>query len=80
MLDTLEYIVSMAPLDGKSATTHNLGNHACIKLEITFSIPVQVHVKLDTLLRGSVDVDVRKLERLMSKVGLDKFQVGQRTW
>lgn len=80
MFDTLEPIVSMAYFKGAAAITHNLGNHAGIKLEIAFTIPIKVHIKLDTLLRGLVDVDVRKLERLSSKVGLDKLQVGQRTW
>lgn len=59
--------------------TYYFGNHLTVKLDVTHTLPVQIHVELDTFIRCLVDVYMRKSNGNMAKIELDKTQTSERT-
>lgn len=79
-LDTLsknQLIVSISMKEVQA--THNLRNHAAVKLNVTLTLPGNVHVKLDTTRGSLVNINCTHSERRSAKVELSESKVLQRT-
>ncbi|KAI6776417.1 hypothetical protein HG530_000362 [Fusarium avenaceum] len=52
--------------------SYDLGHHAAIQFEVTFTIPVNIHIKLDALGFSLVNINVGHSDGRWPKVKLDK--------
>lgn len=52
--------------------SYDLGHHAAIQFEVTFAIPVKIHIELDALGFSLVNINVGHSEGRWPKVKLDK--------
>jgi hypothetical protein len=60
--------------------TYDLGDHAPIQLNITYTLPAQVHIKLDALTRSLVNIDIVESNRNVSKFELDESKISEGAW
>ena len=59
--------------------TYHFRNHLSVELKVTHTLPVHIHVELDAIGLGLVNVHVGEADRNMSKVDLGETQISKRT-
>jgi hypothetical protein len=80
LLNTLRIVLAPAErADSNAFGTYHFRHHASIKLEIAYTLPVQVHIELNAISLGPVDIDIGEADGDVTKVDLDETKISKRT-